>query len=62
MFLKLNIKDNNGTDVKIDVKEFVHHINKYHHSGVSIHEERGHYFTVNDDFRKSLKRKIEKDD
>ena len=59
---KVVIKDNKGVDVEIDVKEFVRHINQYHHSGVSIHEERGHYFTVNDDFRKLLKMKIENDD
>tara|TARA_B100001245_G_C22617076_1_gene304654 strand:- start:406 stop:594 length:189 start_codon:yes stop_codon:yes gene_type:complete len=59
---KVVIKDNKGVDVEIDVKEFVRHINKYHHSGVSIHEERGHYFTVNDDFRKLLNREIANDD
>ncbi len=52
------IQDNDGIDVEIDIKEFVHHINKYHHSVVSIHTERGHYFTVNDNFRKMLNKKI----
>jgi len=52
------IQDNDGIDVEIDIKEFVYHINKYHHSVVSIHTERGHYFTVNDNFRKMLNKKI----
>ena len=55
------IKDNRGTDVEIDIKEFVHHINKYHHSVISIHKERGHYFRVNDNFRKMLNEKISND-
>ena len=55
------IKDNIGTDVEIDIKEFVHHINKYHHSVVSIHKERGHYFKVDDNFRKMLNEKIGND-
>ena len=56
------IKDNMGTDVKIDIKEFVQHINRYHHSVVSIHKERGHYFKVNDNFRKMLNGKIGNDE
>ena len=51
-----------GTDVKIDIIEFVQHINRYHHSVVSIHKERGHYFKVNDNFRKMLNGKIGNDE
>ena len=51
---KIAIKDNKGIKVEIDINEFAHHINQYHHSGVSIHEERGHYFTVDDNFRKMV--------
>ena len=49
---KIVIKDRKGIEVEIDINEFAHHIGEYHHSGVSIHEERGHYFTVDDNFRK----------
>ena len=49
---KFVIKDSNGIEVEIDINEFAHHIEEYHHSGVSIHEERGHYFTVDDNFGK----------
>ena len=55
------IKDNTGNDVEIDIKEFVRHINKYHHSVDSIHGERGHNFTVNGNFRKMLNEKIGND-
>ena len=58
---KVVIKDNGGIEVEIDIKEFVRHLNKYHHSVVSIHKERGHYFTVNDNFRKMLNEKIGND-
>ena len=55
------IKDNMGNDVEIDIKVFLRHINKYHHSVDSIHGERGHSFTVNANFRKMLNEKIGND-
>ena len=51
---KIVIKDRKGIEVEIDINEFAHHIEENHHSGVSIHEERGHYFTVDDNFRKMV--------
>ena len=51
---KIVIKARKGIEVEIDINEFAHHIEGYHHSGVSIHEERGHYFTVDDNFRKMV--------
>ena len=49
------IKDNNGNDYAIaDIVSFYQHIQEYHSSGTSIHEENGHYFTVNDTFRFKL--------
>ena len=51
---KIVIKDSKGIEVEVDINEFAHDIEKYHHSGVSIHEERGHYFTVDDNFRKMV--------
>ena len=46
------IKDNNGNDYVIaDIISFYQHIQEYHSSGTSIHEENGHYFTVDDNFR-----------
>ena len=53
----LSIKDNKGNDYKIkDLNSFYQHILEYHASGTSIHEENGHYFTVNDDFRSKIKK------
>ena len=49
------IKDNNGYDYVIsDIDSFYQHIQKYHSSGTSIHEENGHYFTVDDAFRTKI--------
>ena len=52
------VKDDQGVNVSVESKSFLKHIQKYHNSGISIHEEGGHYFTVNDSFRKMLKEKI----
>ncbi len=54
---KTIIKDNNNIDYIIkDLKSFYQHLVDYHHSGISLHEENGHYFTVNDDFRSKIKK------
>ena len=53
--MQIKIKDNNGNDYIIkDLKSFYQHILDYHASGTSLHEENGHYFTVNDDFRSEI--------
>ena len=52
------IIDDMGKEVLVDIKKFINHINQFHSSGVSMHEERGHYFTVNDSFRKMLRKRI----
>ena len=50
------IKDNNGYDYVItNIETFYQHIQDYHSSGTSIHEENGHYFTVDDAFRSKIK-------
>ena len=59
---KIIIQDNRGRDVTVDAKIFLKHIKEFHHSGVSVHEERGHYFTVDDNFRKMLDKKINDND
>ena len=51
------IKDNNGDSYIIkDIASFYEHMIEYHSSGTSLHEENGHYFTVNDAFRSSVKK------
>ena len=56
------IADDLGNQVIVYIKKFIDHINHFHYSGVSIHEEGGHYFTVDDSFRKMLKEKTECND
>jgi hypothetical protein len=56
----VSIQDNNGDEVQVELNKFINHINEFHKNGISIHEERGHYFTVNDKFREKLKKMITK--
>ena len=59
--MKKNVlKDDNGNNIEADLKVFIDHINQYHKTGTSIHDENGHYFTVNEEFRKKLKKISEK--
>ena len=53
---RVKIKDDNGNEIEVDLDKFQKHINKYHSSGTSIHDEKGHYFTVDDNFRKKIKK------
>ena len=51
-----NIKDNSGEDLEIkDIKLFHQHILEKHATGTSKHYEDGHWFTVDDEFRKMIK-------
>ena len=52
---KVKIKDDNGNEIEVDLDRFQKHIDKYHSSETSINDENGHYFTVDDNFRKKLK-------
>tara|TARA_Y100000590_G_C15570670_1_gene958449 strand:- start:79 stop:258 length:180 start_codon:yes stop_codon:yes gene_type:complete len=56
----ISIHDNNGNEVKVNLRKFINHINEFHKNGISIHEENGHYFTVDDKFREKLKKMITK--
>jgi len=53
--MKKIIKDDNGEDIEVDLKKFMEHIDQFHKTGTSIHDEDGHYFTVDEDFRNKLK-------
>ena len=59
MIKKIVLKYDSGNPVEVDLKIFTDHINRYHKTGTTIHEERGHYFTVNNAFRKKLKKMSE---
>jgi len=53
---KIILRDDNKESVEVDLKMFVDHINQFHRKGTSIHDEDGHYFTVNEAFRKKIKK------
>ena len=59
MSKKIVLKDDSGNPSKVDLKVFIYYINHYHKTGTSIHEERGHNFTVNKTFREKLKKMSE---
>ena len=55
------IKDNKGVKYEIkDIRKFIKHIFKYHSTGISLHQENGQDFTVDDVFRKKLLKLLEK--
>ena len=53
---KTVLKDDDGKSLEVDLRAFLDHLNEYHKTGTSIHDENGHYFTVNEEFRKKLKK------
>jgi len=53
----IKIKDlNDRTYLIDDIDQFVSHINEYHAHGVSIHEENGFFFQIDDCFREKIKK------
>ena len=49
------IKDNNGIYYEIkDMQKFAKHIFQYHSTGISLHQEKGCNFTVDDTFREKV--------
>ena len=51
---KVKIKDNQGKLIEVDIIKFKKHIDEYHLKGSSVHEEDGHYFTVDQNFRNKI--------
>ena len=42
----INIQDDQGKDCPIrDIRAFQKHLQLFHRTGVSVHDEDGHYFT-----------------
>ena len=53
---KLILTDRNGVNYEVkDPQRFSDHIFRVHGRGSSIHEEEGHYFVVNDEFRERVR-------
>ena len=53
---KTILKDDNGKSLEVDLEEFFYHLNEYHKVGISTHAQSGCSFTVNDEFRKKIKK------
>lgn len=50
------IPDDYGSQVEVFLEDFKNHIFKYHPKGTSIHKQKGSTFTINESFRKMLRR------
>ena len=59
MSKKVKILDDKNIEVEVDIKDFYMHLLKYHSTGESLHEEDGHYFTVNGKLRKKIKQLLD---
>ncbi|WP_440652188.1 hypothetical protein [Candidatus Pelagibacter sp. HIMB1542] len=51
---KVKINDNQGQTVEVDIDKFKKHLDEYHSSGSSVHDEDGYYFTVDQNFREKI--------
>ncbi len=56
---KIKLFDDDKNEVEVDLKNFYQHLLEFHSKGISLHEEQGHYFTVNDEFRKKVKKLLD---
>ena len=53
--LSVTLKDDNGRDCVIEnIRTFQKHLIICYKTGISIHDENGHFFTVNDFFREMV--------
>ena len=53
---KTILKDDDGKSLEVDLKIFRNHLNAYHKTGISTHTQSECSFTVNDEFRKKIKK------
>ena len=51
---KVEITDDTGKKIKVDIKKFKKHLDDYHLNGSSIHVENGYYFTIDQKFRNKI--------
>jgi hypothetical protein len=56
---KTVLKDDNGKSIEVDLKAFIDHLNEFHKTGTSTHTQSGCLFTVDDEFRKKIKKLYE---
>ena len=51
------MQDSQGRRYEIpNIESFYQHLQEFHRNGISVHEEEGHYFTVDDNFRNKIKK------
>ena len=53
---KTILKDDNRKSLEVDLKVFLDHLDKYHKTGTSTHTQSGCSFTVDEGFRKKIKK------
>jgi len=56
---KTILKDDDAKLLEVDLKAFLDHLNEYHKAGISTHTQSGCSFTVDDEFRKKIKKLYE---
>jgi len=56
---KTILKDDNGKTLEVDLKTFLDHLNEYHKAEISTHTQSGCSFTVDEEFRKKIKKLYE---
>ena len=60
--MNYKIKDSNGIEYLIkDIKKFAKHIFEFHSTGISLHQEEGHDFIVDDTLREKISELIKKE-
>jgi len=53
--LRVTIMDDSGKECSIEnIRTFQKHLQLFHKTGDSIHDENGHYFTVDDSSRQKI--------
>ena len=57
---KTVLKDDDGKSLEVDLKAFLDHVSEYHKTGTSTHTQSGCSFTVEDEFRKKIRKLYEK--
>ena len=57
---KTVLKDDDEKSIEVDLKAFLDHLNEYHKTGTSTHTQSGCSFTVDDEFRKKIRKLYEK--
>ena len=53
---KTILKDDHGKSLEVDLNVFLDHLNEFHKTETSTHTQNGCSFTVDDEFRKKLKK------